>query len=381
VVQLKAQVDEMTAAASTNRALPRNAAAAIPEPWATVSTAALRKHYEDAMAQHAAWDCTRPTPGYRWHTVNSSSEKFKRQLAQEFCSGKARQPWTAPRGLISLTTTPDRIARPEFAIPILSAIESHPTWPVYLVVPVEPARQSLGKFPASPPEWMTNLLEGRGPAGPMGPRDTPRFRVVRVAADRGPTAKLLNIVEALGDVLQPDDRIITIDDDRMYKPKMVRVSIEASEQHPYAIVSHGGKNSFGPSTETLGVLMVPPEPIGKEWHSPGFGNRLQGFGGVLYRRKFITEAWFAPEKVKDECVFEDDTWFSMMAYYSGVPIFIPGIQAGVDGPHAWPQDMKTGLSDGQGKMNRFHKTIECEKAVIKLNDGRKASVRWLEKST
>lgn len=69
---------------------------------------------------------------------------------------------------------------------------------------------------------------------------------------------------------------------------------------------------MGPASR-LGVLMSPPEPIGKEWHSPGFGNRLQGFGGVLYRRKFITDQWFKPDAVAKECVFEDDTWFSLMA--------------------------------------------------------------------
>lgn len=77
-------------------------------------------------------------------------------------------------------------------------------------------------------------------------------------------------------------------------------------------MSHGGTLSSGPAKK-LGVLMVPPQIIGKEWHSPGFGNRLQGFGGVLYRRKFIDPKWFEVEAAGKECIFEDDTWFSLMA--------------------------------------------------------------------
>ena len=45
-------------------------------------------------------------------------------------------------------------------------------------------------------------------------------------------------------------------------------------------------------TQQLGVLMSPPAPRGREWHSAGFNNRLQGFAGVAYRRKFITDEWY-----------------------------------------------------------------------------------------
>jgi hypothetical protein len=63
--------------------------------------------------------------------------------------------------------------------------------------------------------------------------------------------------------------------------------------------------------------MSPPAVRGKEWHWAGFNNRLQGFAGVAYRRKFITDEWFHPDLITDKhqaCVWEDDTWFSMMAY-------------------------------------------------------------------
>ena len=35
------------------------------------------------------------------------------------------------------------------------------------------------------------------------------FRVVRVARDRGPTSKLLSILEVLGDALRPDDLVVS----------------------------------------------------------------------------------------------------------------------------------------------------------------------------
>jgi hypothetical protein len=63
----------------------------------------------------------------------------------------------------------------------------------YLILPTTPRRAGMGDFPSSPPEWMRALMTYKGSAG----LDTPRFRVVREVNDRGPTAKLLSIVEVV----------------------------------------------------------------------------------------------------------------------------------------------------------------------------------------
>ena len=192
----------------------------------------------------------------------------------------------------------------------------------------------------------------------------------------------MRILQVLGKAMEPDDIIVTVDDDRFYKNRWARVTLEHANAFPYAIVSHGGKDSFGPSTAELGVLMSPPAVRGKEWHWAGFNNRLQGFAGVAYRRKFITDEWFHPEKITDKhqaCVWEDDTWFSMMAYYGGIPIWVPGEQPNVDSPHAWTQDMKTGLSDKRDAGTPHERIRNCEAAVIEKKKGVKidvSSIPW-----
>ena len=44
-----------------------------------------------------------------------------------------------------------------------------------------------------------------------------------------------------------------------------------------------------------GIWNAPPEPIGTEYSTAGFVNRLQGCGAVLYRRRMIDDEWFHPE--------------------------------------------------------------------------------------
>eukprot|EP00038_Savillea_parva_P023541 m.41452 g.41452 ORF g.41452 m.41452 type:complete len:516 (+) comp6132_c0_seq1:31-1578(+) len=353
------------------------------EPWPPSSALEVQKHYDAVMAQHATWTCDKPPPGYAFTKSVMFNTPINDVVKNSYCesddNGKmTRAGWTIPRGLVALTTIPNRMTNPLANVPVQSILQSHPTWPVYLIVPRKPARADLGAFPETMPQWMAMLMRGDDDGVMMTEGDVARFRVVHVDADRGPTDKLLAIVEKLGKALRPDDMIITIDDDRKYKPDMMKVTIGSALTVPHAIISNGGTTTTGPASK-LGVMMSPPEPLGKEWHHPGYCNRLQGFGGVLYRRKFITPEWFTVHEVSQQCVFEDDTWFSMMAYYSGCPIYIPGIQKGVDGPYAWKQDMKTGLSDQQGTMSRGNKVVGCETAVlVKKNHTRISKPRWLK---
>ena len=68
------------------------------------------------------------------------------------------------------------------------------------------------------------------------------------------------------------------------------------------------------------------------------------------------------------CVYEDDTWFSMMAYFRKIPIFLPGCGNSCANPHVGPRQ-GDGLSDPRMGAGPRHapptrKTRECEDAVL-----------------
>jgi hypothetical protein len=183
--------------------------------WRPRPFEADQRHYNAVMKQHAAWGCGKPAPKRRMKTEQCNHDpEYSKMVKTVYCSKAADNgsslvplPWTQQRGLVALTTIPPRITHPGFCRPFESILKAHPTWPVYLILPVKPARADLGDFPLVPPQWMVDLLEAT-------PSEVSRFRVIRVPTDRGPTSKLLSIVDVLGDALLPDDMIVTIDDDR-----------------------------------------------------------------------------------------------------------------------------------------------------------------------
>ena len=65
---------------------------------------------------------------------------------------------------------------------------------------------------------------------------------------------------------------------------------------------------------------------------------------------------------------QDDTWFSMMAYFRKIPIFLPGCSSGCANPHVGPRQ-GDGLSDPRPNGHPRHKpptskTRECEDAIL-----------------
>lgn len=268
--------------------------------------------------------------------------------------------WKTASGYFTLTTVPKRLLDPAFKRCIDSLLRIHPSWPIYLSVP----KTSLSGVDFSNDWESINWINN------YSARPDKRFNLIRTS-EFGPATKLLGIIEHLGDRIKPTDMIITVDDDRFYRDQTASQLIENALRFPDSIIAHAGKVStvgLRGCAANYGIWNVPPYPVGLEYNSPGFVNRLLGCGGVLYRRWMIDDEWFHPELDHQDCVYEDDTWFSLMAFFRRIPVFVTGCGGGCANPHVGKRKMD-GLSDPIRSSHPRHKPAslkikECESAMI-----------------
>ena len=154
------------------------------------------------------------------------------------------------------------------------------------------------------------------------------IQIVR-CPDWGPATKLLPaLLES-----DPDQRVVAVDDDRIYRPTLLADLVEASDRHPDAAVGCFGlivpedrvdrrKGLLGRTIEGLqygrGVSLR-----GSRLRRPMAVDILHGYGGVLVRPRFFDLDGLADlGSAPDAAWMEDDTWF---AAHCLVPkLIVPG---------------------------------------------------------
>jgi hypothetical protein len=151
------------------------------------------------------------------------------------------------------------------------------------------------------------------------PEELQGLEVIQVVRcpDWGPATKIL---PALLDC-DPDQRMVAVDDDRIYRPTLLADLLEASATHPDSAVGCFGvivpadrtdrrKGLLGRTMDGLrygrGVSLR-----GSRLRQPLAVDILHGYGGVLVRPRFfdlggLADLDFAPEAAW----MEDDTWFA-----------------------------------------------------------------------
>ena len=112
----------------------------------------------------------------------------------------------------------------------------------------------------------------------------------------------------------PNDIIITVDDDLFYKTDLIESHLKAHHQYPKAIIANWVKEIMPNTTKY------------SEWPDctmPKLSNRflLLGVCSVLYPPHSLHEELFNKEAIIEQCLTADDVWLSCMALLKGTPIY------------------------------------------------------------
>ena len=195
--------------------------------------------------------------------------------------------------LITLTTLPSRVDRIELTLKSL------------LRQTVSPRAIRLNVPRVSRREHTTYAIPARLRA----------LRSVTVVEcdDYGPSTKLIPaLLEAA-----PDDRLLVVDDDRVYQPSFIEQMIDLSDRHPDVAVAASGWDAPAdltdrPSTLAATLAGRPPAPI-KCTRVRGARevDVMQGLAGYLVKPRFFDRAAIADyTHAPDAAFFVDDVWIS-----------------------------------------------------------------------
>lgn len=257
--------------------------------------------------------------------------------------------------IVGITTIPSRLP---FLLPTLKSLLLQDVLPGKILVHLpERSRRELTQYEV--PEELRGLQV---------------VQVVR-CSDWGPATKILPALLAS----DPDQRVVAVDDDRIYRSTLLADLLQASERHPEAAVG-----CFG--------LIVPTDRVDRR---EGFvrrtleglrygrgvslrGSRLQeplpvdilhGYGGFLVRPRFFDLFGLADfEGAPDAAWMEDDTWF---AAHTRVPkLIVPS------SPGSFPRyfDGQIYRSSRLGAHNRGDTDPESRNTTVLM---RAFSDRWM----
>jgi len=188
---------------------------------------------------------------------------FERSLQRLKAHGSYVERLTLPefvpkkfRTVVSLTTIPGRVKHIPSIVDDLKK-QIYEVDQIYVCIPYHSRRKNI-LYPTLPDDWNPD----------------PKVRVVR-CQDFGPATKLLGCVAFEKD---PNTRIITIDDDHTYEPKTIKTLVNYSQHFPSYCVAFQAmdQNLRGASC---------PKYVNPSESLVGY---LEGFGGALYVRRYIT---------------------------------------------------------------------------------------------
>lgn len=194
--------------------------------------------------------------------------------------------------VVCLTTIPSRIGRIHLTLKSLLAQSRRPDH-IRLHLPERSRREGIAY---DVPGWL---------------KEIPSLRIVP-CEDEGPATKLLPAL-----TLPSHQKILVVDDDRVFKPHLVAAFDEWSQKLPDAAIGSRGWNvpadlTDRPTTLMNNILKRPPVPLmATRIHEPEPVDILQGVGGVLVNPRFFDlqaarDFSRAPEAARSV----DDVWFS-----------------------------------------------------------------------
>lgn len=212
-----------------------------------------------------------------------------------------------PRVIVSLTSIPTRTHMLGACIDSLL----HQTMPADQVV----LWLSVQNFPGRDTDLPEDLLAKVGD----------RFRIAWVDGDIAPHKKYFYAMQE-----NPDDLIITVDDDVVYSENLVESLYQGHLENPHAIIS-----------ERANLIMFRPDGSLREYDgwiyncqflrgTPSYQLLPTGIAGVLYPPGALPEAAFDLDAIGSTSLRADDLWLKIMATLNGYPVWMPRKEVGYE---------------------------------------------------
>ena len=195
--------------------------------------------------------------------------------------------------VVTMTTLPSRIDRIE---PTIRSLLNQTVSPAAIRLNV-PAVSRREQRPYVIPTWL-----GRLQSVTIGPCD-----------DYGPATKLIPALAAAA----PDQRLVVVDDDRIYHRHFIEQMVRHADAHPDAVVAGSGWNAPADLVDRPSTLLAvlggrPPVPLHCTRVGPGREvDIVRGASGYLVKPSFFDQAALANYGgAPDAAFFVDDVWIS-----------------------------------------------------------------------
>jgi hypothetical protein len=199
--------------------------------------------------------------------------------------------------IVTLTTTPKRINR---IWPTLNSIllQSERPEKIYLWIP-----RLYKRFPQHAEIQLPDFI-----------KHNPSVHVQFIDTDYGPATKLLPCLQLS---LDPNTKIIVIDDDRLYPPHFIKDLLTYEKLDPNAALGIAGAVVLGKMRQEY-----------RSTNKLAMADVLLGYQGYLVKPKFFSNAVFEYPENLPEAFFEDDVWFSGHLQKRGIRrVLIPSMPA------------------------------------------------------
>lgn len=117
----------------------------------------------------------------------------------------------------------------------------------------------------------------------------------------------------------PEDIVITVDDDIYYEKELIASLLESYQRYPHAVSARRVHKMLKDKNENLLDYNMWDEEC-KSVLEPSMGLFALGVGGVLYPPHCMPEEVFSKEVFKDICMKNDDIWLKFMQILNNTPV-------------------------------------------------------------
>lgn len=118
----------------------------------------------------------------------------------------------------------------------------------------------------------------------------------------------------------PDDIIITVDDDVIYERSLIKRLYKGHLDHPDCVICTRAVKITRNKDGSLEQYVK--WPVLKEYNTPTFRALPTGLGGVLYPPHSLDQQVFNMELIKTLCLDTDDIWLRMMGVLHHTPVVL-----------------------------------------------------------